>query len=101
MQWICTCQDNWKIPWSVPASHVQQWPEGVACELQGLAKDSRHTGMTWIDVALSISTRQTFIRTNGGSLSSMQAVLAGCPVECGFAASTLPLPLSFRPLVSS
>jgi hypothetical protein len=99
MQWIFTCQNNWKIAWSVPASHVQQWPEGVVCELQGLAKESRYTGMTWTNVALSISTRQTLIRTSGGSLSSMQAVWDGCPDECGFAASTLPLPFTFRPLV--
>jgi hypothetical protein len=62
MQWICTCQHDWKFVWSVPASHAQQCPQGVARDLQGLAKDDgtqysyvpylvRHTGMNWSDVA--------------------------------------------------
>jgi hypothetical protein len=34
-----TCQKDWKIIWSVPASHAQQWPQGVASDLQGLVKD--------------------------------------------------------------
>jgi hypothetical protein len=31
----------------------------------------------------------------------MQAVWAGCVDKCGFVTYTLPLPLSFRPLVTS
>jgi hypothetical protein len=51
MHWIVTFQKDWKIVWSVPASHTQQWPKRVASDLQGLAKDDRHTGMTECDVA--------------------------------------------------
>jgi hypothetical protein len=55
-----TCQKDWKIVSSVPASHAQQWPQGVASDLQGLVKDGvsyilcilyGHTGITWSDVA--------------------------------------------------
>jgi hypothetical protein len=33
-----TCLKDWKIVWSVPASHAQQWSQGVASDLQGLVK---------------------------------------------------------------
>jgi hypothetical protein len=55
-----TCQKDWKIVSSVPASHAQQWPQGVASYLQGLVKDGvsyilcilyGHTGIAWSDVA--------------------------------------------------
>jgi hypothetical protein len=56
----CTCQKDWKIVWSVPESHVQQWPQGVASDPQVLVKDGvsyilcilyGHTGTTWSDAA--------------------------------------------------
>jgi hypothetical protein len=27
MKWICTCENDWKIVWPVPASHAQQCPQ--------------------------------------------------------------------------
>jgi hypothetical protein len=39
MLYICACQYDWKFEWSVPVSHAQQCPQGVASDQQGLAKD--------------------------------------------------------------
>jgi hypothetical protein len=91
MQWICTYQNDLKIVRLVPASHAQQWPQGVASSLQGLAKH----GVSCIPEypiwahwqSQCQSTKQTFIHNNGDNLGSMQAVWAGC-VDCACATYT-------------